>query len=71
MGNPASMPDADVAVQLNRLQKENEILRQEPDILKVVTFFAKEGSRRPGASRPEAANTQHGICYVTPVAGLY
>jgi len=36
----------DVAAELKRLRRENEILRQERDILKRATaFFAKEGSR--------------------------
>ena len=44
------MPDAsvsqDTAAELKRLRRENEILRQERDILKRATaFFAREGSR--------------------------
>ena len=44
------MPDAivsqDTAAELKRLRRENEILRQERDILKRATaFFAQEGSR--------------------------
>ena len=36
----------DMAGELKRLRRENEILRQERDILKKATaFFAKEGSR--------------------------
>src|SRR5215203_302256 len=36
----------DMAAELKRLKRENEILRQERDILKRATaFFAKEGSR--------------------------
>ena len=36
----------DAAAELKRLRRENEILRQERDILKRATaFFAKEGSR--------------------------
>ena len=36
----------DVATELKRLRRENEILRQEREILKrAATFFAKEGSR--------------------------
>ncbi|MBB4000822.1 transposase [Aureimonas pseudogalii] len=36
----------DVAAELKRLRRENEILRQEREILKrAATFFAKEGSR--------------------------
>ena len=36
----------DVAAELKRLRRENEVLRQERDILKKATaFFAKEGSR--------------------------
>jgi transposase len=39
-------PHEDVSKELARLRKENEILRQERDILKkAVAFFAKEGSR--------------------------
>ena len=46
MGDPRRPPDADVAAELKRLQRENEILRQERDILKRATaFFVKEGSR--------------------------
>jgi len=37
---------SDVAAELKRLRRENEILRQERDILKKATaFFAREGSR--------------------------
>lgn len=36
----------DMAAELKRLRRENEVLRQERDILKKATaFFAKEGSR--------------------------
>lgn len=36
----------DMALELKRLRRENEILRQERDILKRATaFFAREGSR--------------------------
>ncbi len=36
----------DIVAELKRLRKENELLRQERDILKKATvFFAKEGSR--------------------------
>ena len=36
----------DLAAELKRLRHENEILRQEREILKkAATFFAKEGSR--------------------------
>jgi transposase len=36
----------DFAAELKRLRRENEILRQEHEILKrAATFFAKEGSR--------------------------
>ena len=39
-------PGEDVAAELKRLRRENEVLRQERDILKKATaFFAKEGSR--------------------------
>ena len=39
-------PEEDVAAELKRLRRENEILRQERDILKKATaFFVKEGSR--------------------------
>jgi transposase len=38
--------EEDMASELKRLRRENEILRQERDILKRATaFFAKEGSR--------------------------
>ena len=37
---------SDVGAELKRLRRENEILRQERDILKKATaFFAREGSR--------------------------
>ena len=36
----------DMAAELKRLRNENEVLRQEPEILKRATaFFAKKGSR--------------------------
>jgi len=39
-------PGEDPAAELKRLRRENEVLRQERDILKRATaFFAKEGSR--------------------------
>ncbi len=39
-------PHEDTAKELARLCKENELLRQEREILKrAATFFAKEGSR--------------------------
>jgi transposase len=39
-------PHEDVMDELKRLRRENEVLRQERDILKKATaFFAKEGSR--------------------------
>lgn len=38
--------EEDMAAELKRLRRENEILRQERDILKKATaFFAREGSR--------------------------
>src|ERR1700712_5878611 len=43
---PAAHPQEDTAAELKRLRRENEVLRQERDILKRATaFFAKEGSR--------------------------
>ena len=43
---PDKAPQADMAAELKRLLRENEILRQERDILKRATaFFAREGSR--------------------------
>ena len=43
---PGEAPQADTAAELKRLRRENEILRQERDILKRATaFFAREGSR--------------------------
>ena len=42
-GGPA---ETDTAAEMKRLRRENEILRQERDILKRATaFFAREGSR--------------------------
>ena len=44
-------PQADIAAELKRLRRENEILRQECDILKRATaFFAREGSRSSSSS---------------------
>ncbi len=41
-----SAAEGDVTAELKRLRRENEILRQERDILKKATaFFAREGSR--------------------------
>jgi transposase len=43
---PPKPGSEDVAAELKRLRRENEILRQERDILKRATaFFAREGSR--------------------------
>jgi transposase len=45
-GDPGKPEQGDTAAELKRLRRENEILRQERDILKRATvFFAKEGSR--------------------------
>ena len=44
--HPPAARDEDVVAELKRLRRENDILRQERDILKKATaFFAKEGSR--------------------------
>ena len=44
--HPSAGRQEDIAVELKRLRRENEVLRQERDILKKATaFFAKEGSR--------------------------
>ena len=44
--DPPENRQEDMAAELKRLRRENEILRQERDILKRATaFFAKEGSR--------------------------
>jgi transposase len=44
--DPPEERQEDLAVELKRLRRENEILRQEREILKKATaFFAKEGSR--------------------------
>ena len=44
--DPATATATDVTAELKRLGRENEILRQERDILKKATaFFAREGSR--------------------------
>ena len=46
IAQPPQDREEDVAAELKRLRRENEILRQERDILKRATaFFAKEGSR--------------------------
>jgi transposase len=43
---PGGSASPDVATELKRLRRENEILRQERDILKCATaFFPGEGSR--------------------------
>ena len=43
---PPEERQEDMAAELKRLRRENEILRQEREILKRATaFFAKEGSR--------------------------
>jgi transposase len=43
---PPGDAQEDMAAEVKRLRRENEILRQERDILKKATaFFAKEGSR--------------------------
>src|ERR1700732_1134367 len=44
--DPPRAAETDVMLELERLRRENEILRQERDILKRATaFFAREGSR--------------------------
>ena len=44
--NPDPPGSEDMVTEVKRLRRENEILRQERDILKKATaFFAKEGSR--------------------------
>ena len=44
--SPGGSASPDVAAELKRMRRENEILRQERDILKRATaFFAREGSR--------------------------
>lgn len=44
--DPPAAAEPDMAAELKRLRRENEILRQERDILKKATaFFAREGSR--------------------------
>lgn len=47
MNDPCqSKSEEDISAELKRLRRENEILRQERDILKkAIAFFAKEGSR--------------------------
>jgi transposase len=46
MEQPPEGRQEDMAAELKRLRRENEVLRQERDILKKATaFFAKEGSR--------------------------
>jgi transposase len=43
---PGGQTEPNMAAELKRLRRENEILRQERDILKKATaFFAREGSR--------------------------
>ena len=45
-GAASAVADSDVAAELRRLRRENEVLRQERDILKKATaFFARQGSR--------------------------
>jgi transposase len=44
--DPVTTPNPDMTKELARLRKENEILRQERDLLKKATaFFVKETSR--------------------------
>ena len=44
--DPPDDRQEDMATELKRLRRENEVLRQEREILKRATaFFAKEGSR--------------------------
>ena len=44
--HPPAAREEDVVAELKRLRRENDVLRQERDILKKATaFFAKEGSR--------------------------
>ncbi len=44
--DPPEERQEDMAAELKRLRRENEILRQEREILtKATAFFAKEGSR--------------------------
>ena len=46
METPPPERQEDLAAELKRLRRENDILRQEREILKrAATFFAKEGSR--------------------------
>ncbi len=46
MEEPSPDRQQDLATELKRLRRENEVLRQEREILKRATaFFAKEGSR--------------------------
>jgi transposase len=46
MDEPPPDRQEDTAAELKRLRRENEVLRQEREILKRATaFFAKEGSR--------------------------
>jgi transposase len=46
MEQPPPECQEDMAAELKRLRRENEVLRQEREILKRATaFFAKEGSR--------------------------
>ena len=46
MDEPPADRQEDVVAELKRLRRENEVLRQEREILKRATaFFAKEGSR--------------------------
>jgi transposase len=45
-GKPDAVTNEDIVAEVKRLRRENDVLRQERDILKKATvFFAKEGSR--------------------------
>jgi len=49
--HPPEDRQEDMAAELKRLRRENEVLRQAREILKKATaFFAKEGSRRGSSS---------------------
>ena len=68
--DPTTAAEGDVTAELKRLRRENEILRQERDILKKATaFFARVGSLRFALiDRAKAEFPIHRLCRVLGVS---